>query len=226
MGAKMTIETHLLGNKRVGTIVNNKTLTSEETLKEAINMGYVIGKPQLVAANVKGVLKSMVDGIAKDGNGRKIDTYFSLQPVVRRKLADVTDDIDKSKLEVKTVARNLKEMTIDTSNWSFTVEGSTGNLVINSISTGEKVGEIVIGEDVNINGVRLNDGELTLKWSVPELSLAGTVAAAMIKNRDFSRITVDEAAFASLEGAEASGKTIVFDITVGNNRAVKSALVK
>ena len=224
MGAKVTIETHLLNDKRVGRIANLKTLTNDETIQEAIDMGYVVGKPQLISANVKGVLKCMVDAVSKDGNGRKIDSYFSIQPSVQGKLDDVTDDIDKSKLTVKALARNLKEMTVDTDGWNFTVEGSTGSLVINSISTGEKTGEVVLGEDVNINGIALDNGAVSIKWKVAELSAEGTVTAAEIKSRDYSRITIDEAALEALESLEANGKTIVFDITCGNNRAVKSQL--
>ena len=226
MGAKVTIETRLLDGRRVGHIANLKTLSNDETIQEAIDKGYVVGKPQLISANVKGVLKCMVDGISKDGNGRKIDSYFSIQPTIKGKLDDVTDDIDKSKLTVKAIARNLKEMKPNTDDWHFTVEGSTGTLVINSISTGEKTGEVVLGEDVNINGIALDNGAVSIKWKVAELSAEGTVSAAEIKSRDYSRITIDKAALAALESLEANGKTIVFDITCGNNRAVKSALVK
>ena len=227
MGAKITIETHLLGDKRVSQIVGGKTLNDDETVQEALDYGYVTGKKDLIRSNAHGVLKSMLVGIQKDGNGRKIDEFFSLQPVTHGKLDDITDDISKDQIGVGVKARALKQLTIDTSDWDITVEGSTGELDITSVTTGEESGQILLGEAVHINGsgIQLGEGD-TVKFYVPntEKSTPTTISAEYLTS-DATRITIAAAAFSELSGEEYAGKTIVFDLKIGNSRAVKSATI-
>ena len=64
----------------------------------------------------------------------------------------MTDEIVPGLIKVNARARMLKEFKFDSSGWSFIVEGSTGTLNVYVISTGEKAGEIVLGENVLING--------------------------------------------------------------------------
>ena len=71
----MKVMTGMLNGHRVGRFTDLVTLGSEETLREALEYGYVTGKASSLAAVAEGVLKAMVDGIRKDGNGRKIDEF-------------------------------------------------------------------------------------------------------------------------------------------------------
>ena len=48
--------------------------------------------------------------------------------------------------------KRKKEFKVDTTEWSFIIEVSTGTFTIEVITTGEKLGEIVLGEDVKLNG--------------------------------------------------------------------------
>jgi len=224
MSANITIVTHQLGDQRVGRIADMKTLTNDETIQEALDLGYVVGQPSIISANVKGVLKAMLNGLQKDGDGRKVDRILSLQVYANGSLDDVCDDLDRSKIAFKAAARVLKDLKIDTSGWTFTVEGATGALVISSISTGEMAGVIVPGEAVAINGSGLMDGDVTITWAVPEKSKTGTVAAAKI-TRDATRITLAADALSELDDPQYNDKTIVFNIKVGNRTAVKSALL-
>ena len=226
MGAQVTIATHLLNGRRVGQVMDPKSLDNTATIQEAIDYGYALGKVEQIGYNAKGVLKSMINGISKDGNGRKIDEFFSIQPSVQGRLGDVTDDIDRDKIKVVAHARTLKNLKFDTSDWTVTLEGTTGDLTINSISTGETTGVIVVGEDVAINGfgLKLSDGD-SVKWSVPGTAKSGTIAAASLSG-DTTRLTIDGDALSELDSAEYDGKTIVFTLAIGTNRGVKSAVLK
>ena len=228
MGAIVSIETHLLGDQRVSNIVNGKTFTNDETIQEAIDGGYVNGKLELISSNTKGLLKSMLAGIQKDGNGRKIDEYFSLQPYPKGRLDDITDDISKDKIDVRVKARALKQLALDTSDWTINVEGSTGDLRISTVTTGEESGHIVVNanEAVHINGSGLKMGaDDYVKYYIPdtEKSNPTTIAAEKLTS-DATRITIAADVFADLTD-DYQGKTIVFDIRIGNNRAVKRATI-
>ena len=141
------------------------------------------------------------------------------------RLDDVTDDIDRSKVKVTVRARALKRLRLDTSDWNVVLEGTTGNLVINAISTGERTGEILVGGAVGVNGfgLRLGEGD-TVRWSVRGTDRAGLVPAWMLES-DMARRTVAGEALAELNAREFNGKTIVFDLRVGTNRGIKSAIL-
>lgn len=226
MSARLIIATHVLNGRRVGRIANLKTLDDDATIKEAVVNGYVVGKPEVIRAQTCGVLKAMLAGLQRDGDGRKIDGYLSIHAFPKGKLADVTDEIVPGSLKVNARARMLKEFKFDPSDWSFVVEGSTGTLTVYVISTGEKAGEIVLGEDVMINGTELAMGEGdTMSWEVPELSRHGNVNASDITS-DGTRITIDGDALAQLAGDPAAdGKQIVFTLKIGGKKAVKTAIM-
>ena len=140
--------------------------------QEALDYGYVTGKKSSLAAVAEGVLKAMIDGIRKDGNGRKIDDFVSINAFARGSLKDICDELAKANVRVSVRARMLKEFKVDTTQWSFIVEGSTGTFAIEVITTGEKLGQIVLGENVKLNGRELTMGEGdTVSWSVPETGL-------------------------------------------------------
>lgn len=224
MGGKMRVATHMLGNKRVGAFVDLKNLDTDATVQEALDKGYVVGKKELVVSAVSGVIRSMAANISKDGNGRKIDGIVSIQPSVKCKLPDNCEPVTKDNVEAKLRARVLKEGAIDTSGWSFTVEGATEGLNVTTITTGEVLGEVVIGEAIDINGTGLNLGATdTITWTAETQS--GSIAAAK-RTCSETRITTAADVLASLTGGEWDGKAIVFTIVSGNRRAVKSATLR
>jgi len=227
MAANMTVVTNLLNGRRVGRFANRKTLNNDETIQEAIDGGYVVGKKEIIGSTTKGVLRGMVMGIQKDGNGRKINEFISLQPYAKCYLEDVTDSVTKDNCKVRVVARALKEMKPDTTGWSFGIEGaSSETLNVTSISTGEVVNEIVVGEAVDINGFGLSmaSGD-TLKWSVPGTEKTGTVADAKITSA-WTRITVTGDALSELASATYNGKLIVFVLKIGSKTVSKSATLR
>jgi len=228
MGAKMKVQTHLLGDKRVGSFVDLKSLDTAATVKEAIDKGYVVGKQDLVVSTVSGVVRSMVAGISRDGDGRKVDGIVSLQPSIRCKLADSCEPVTKDSVEAKVRARVLKEGQVDTAGWSFAVEGSTGSLDIQSITTGEVMDEVVIGEAIDFNGTDVNlPASATMSWTATDGTQVktGEIAAAQ-RTCTANRITTAANVLASLTGETWEDKTIVFTITSGGKKAVKSATLR
>lgn len=224
MGATIKITTHVLGDKRVGQIVENPGLDSDATVQEAIDYGYVVGKKEVIKAQAEGVLKAMFAGVEADGNGRKIDEVISLQPFAVGSLADPTDDITKEAIGARLVARMLKQMKLDSSAFSFIVEGATGTLRITVVTTGEDEGVIVLGESVKLNGLELKMGEGdTITYRVPESGAEGDLTASVTAS-EVTRITLAPEALAALADDPANnGRDIVFTVKIGNKKIVKSA---
>ena len=223
---QMKVATHVLNGRRVGYFVDLVTLGSAETLKEALDYGYVTGKESSLAAVAEGVCKAMIDGIKKDGNGRKIDDFISLNAFAKGSLKDICDELTKQNVKVSVRARMLKEFKVDTTEWSFIIEGSTGTFTIEVITTGEKLGEIVLGENVKLNGKELTMGEGdTVGWYVPETGESGTVASTFVTS-DATRITIARDGLQELFKATNDGKLVVFTVRIGNKKSVKSAVMK
>ena len=121
---KVTVGT--LNGRNIGRFTDLETLDSDATLQEALDYGYVTGKRPSLAAAAEGVLKAMIDGVKKDGNGRKIDDFVSINAFARGSLKDICDELDRKNVKVSVRARMLKEFKVDTTQWSFVIEGSTG----------------------------------------------------------------------------------------------------
>ena len=223
---QMKVATHVLNGRRVGYFVDLVTLGSAETLKEALDYGYVTGKESSLTAVTEGVCKAMIDGIRKDGNGRKIDDFISINAFARGSLKDICDELTRANARVSVRARMLKEFKVDTTEWSFIIEGSTGTFSIEVITTGEKLGEIVLGENVKLNGKELTMGEGdSVSWSVPETGESGTVGASFVTS-DATRITIARDGLQELFDAANDGKTVVFTVRIGNRKSVKAATMK
>ena len=138
----------------------------------------------------------------------------------------VRDIVTKVRVKVSVRARMLKEFKVDTTDWTFIVEGSTGTFEIEVITTGERLGQIVLGENVKLNGKELTLGEGdTVSWAVPETGASGTVNASFITS-DATRITIARDGLQELFDAENDGKTVVFTVKIGNKRSVKAATMK
>lgn len=224
MGAKFKIATNILGDRRVGLIVENPGFDSDATIQEAIDLGYVVGKKEIIKAQVEGVLKAMFKGVEADGNGRKIDEVISLQPYAVGSLDDPTDDVSKDKIGARLVARMLKQMKLDDGEFSFIIEGATGTLRITVITTGEEEGVITLGEDVQLNGFDLILGEGgKVGYRVPESGVEGEFAAEDVSS-DKTRITINGSAFSELAADPANnGRDIVFTVKAGSKKVVKAA---
>ena len=148
--------THTLGDQLVGQFAEEDGLDTDATLSEALEYGFVTSmQKEALLAQIQGVFKAMIRGVETDGNGRKIDGFVSINPFARGRLDDICDEYTASVAKVVAIARMLKEFDIDTSDWSFVIEGSVGSIVVNVVTTGEAVGFVRSGEDIMINGLHL-----------------------------------------------------------------------
>lgn len=224
---KMRVATNVLGDKRVGRFINVVLLDSKTTIKEAIDMGYVTGKSTAIEALVKAVFKAMADGIRKDGNGRAIDNFVSINAFPKGGyMADPCDELDRSTLKVNLRAQMLKQFDVDASAWSFLFGNETVNFILESITTGETLGEIALGEDVLINGrdIELADGD-TVSYRIPETGESGTLGASDLGSGT-NRITVPHELLAELVTPTNDGKRIEWSVRIGNRVAQKSATMR
>lgn len=212
--------THTLGDQLVGQFAEEDGLDTDATLSEAIEYGYVTSvQKESLLAYIQGVFKAMIKNIEKDGNGRKIDGFISINPFARGRLADICDDYTKSVAKVVAVARMLKEFDVDTSGWTFVIEGATGNLVISVVTTGEEVDVVRSGEDIMINGRHLTGA--SVGFELPDGHHYG-VAAEYVTS-DESRVTIARDGLADLAAHAADGDIVKFKVTAGNNIGYKSA---
>jgi len=209
----------------VGQITGNRTLGTDEVIAEAIRDGHVIGQPAYVKGHLVGVLKSMIDHISLDGNGRKIDGYFSFIPYLRGRIEDVAKGVDKERNYVEVVARALKEMKIDTSGWTFVIEGSEGSLRIYNVSTGEEENVIRVGEAITVtgSGLTMSAGD-TVDWSVVGTTKSGTFAASSVTS-DATTIVINDT-LSQLATSEYDGKTLVLTFHIGGKKAAKAATLR
>ena len=171
-------------------------------------------------------MKAALDGVKRDGDGRKIDGYLSINAWPKGRIADVTDEVAKSDIKVALRARMLKEFKVNPSNFTIVVEGSTGTFAIQSITTGETLGVIHLGEDVLMNGNDLAMGEGDgVSWTVPVTGASGTVAPEFVTS-DIGRITIARDGLRELFDAANDGKAVAFTVRIGGRKAVKSAEMK
>lgn len=201
----------------VGQFIGLKTKTDNEVVDEAIRFGFVSGQKHTILANFAGVMKSMIDGAKRDLNLRKIDEYITLTPWAKCRIDDPCDNPSHDAMKVILRARPLKEMRLNTKDWTIIVEGSDGTITIDTISSGEKVGEILEGETYVFTGANFT-APTALSWEIPETGDKGEVEVSTL-HYDATTIT---APGLTIEGAE--GKVIKFTLRMNGKKAVKTAL--
>lgn len=215
--------THTLGDQLVGQFAEEDGLDTDATLSEALEYGFVTSmQKEALLAQIQGVFKAMIRGVETDGNGRKIDGFVSINPFARGRLDDICDEYTASVAKVVAIARMLKEFDIDTSDWSFVIEGSVGSIVVNVVTTGEAVGFVRSGEDIMINGLHLAGA--SIGFELPDGHHYG-IAPEYVTS-DESRVTIDKDGLADLAEHAADGDIVKFKVTVGNSIGYKSAVYK
>ena len=215
--------THTLGDQLVGQFAEEDGLDTDATLSEALEYGFVTSmQKEALLAQIQGVFKAMIRGVETDGNGRKIDGFVSINPFARGRLDDICDEYTASVAKVVAIARMLKEFDIDTSDWSFVIEGSVGSIVVNVVTTGEAVGVVRSGEDIMINGLHLAGA--SVGFELPDGHHYG-IAPEYVTS-DESRVTIGKDGLADLAAHAADGDIVKFKVAVGNSIGYKSAIYK
>lgn len=202
-----------------GRFVGLKFKTDNEVVDEAMRLNYVSGSKHTILANFAGVFKSMMDGVKRDASVRKIDEYLSLTPWSKCRIDDPCLNPKPGDIKVVMRARPLKEMRLKAKGWTIIIEGSDGSITIDSISSGETLGEIIEGEAIIFTGANFTE-PTALTWEIPETGDKGEIDVSTLRY-DATTISADGL---TIEGAE--GKVIKFTLRMNGKKAMKTALYK
>ena len=104
-----------------GHFIKQKQLDTKAVLEEAIAMNYVPAyAPSQVKGCAIGLLESMIAGVARDGNPRRVDGFFKVTPVLKGRFDTVDSSFDKKANSVVAHIQLLRELKpVDVRNWSF-----------------------------------------------------------------------------------------------------------
>ena len=204
------------------TLVKKVTIPLETSVREAKDGMYVIGSEELVRGQFQGLLRSMAEGVRRDGHSRQIGDYLTVyaQPIGEIDLDKGWDD-EVNEMQLK--ARLLNEMEIDITSWVFN-DVTVGRIPfkLENASSGATDGEIELGEAVHINGKDLPK-EFRVEWTCEDKS--GEVAAGK-SSGDATRIDIDADQLDSLKSAAYNGKKITFKVRGNKANASVSATLK
>lgn len=217
----MKVNAHEISEKAglAGRFVGLKSKTDNEIVDEAMRLNYVSGSKHTILANFAGVFKSMMDGVKREASIRKIDEYLSLTPWSKLRIDDPCLNPKPGDIKVVMRARPLKEMRLRTKGWTIIIEGSDGAITIDSISSGETLGEIIEGESIVFTGANFTQ-PTALTWEIPETGDKGEIDVSSLV---FDATTLTAPAL-SIEGAE--NKIVKFTLRMNGKKAMKTALYK
>ena len=197
--------------------VDKQTVDLETSIQEAKNGLYVIGDTNLIKGYFSGLMKSVIDGISRDGLARQLGEYLTIYPVVKGEF-DLEKGWDESVNSVAIKARLLNEMSIDITDWEF-VDVTEGRVPfsIESVTSDATTGVVKPGYTVELNGKSLPaTADLRVEWTVSETGESGQIAAGKFTST-CTRCDLAPDALETLHREAYDGKTIVF--TLRGNKA-------
>ena len=208
--------------------VEKITVPLDGAIDEALAGNYCIGNKVLIMHVFLGLMKSMAEGVARDGHARQIGDFLTIYPRFKGEV-DLDKGFDPQKNSVRICARLLNEMELDITGWSFedVTPGKRG-FTLDTVKAGEEIGVYRLGEagEFNGNGLPTKDEGVRIDWSVEGTDMHGTLEGDDILSGDVSRTDVSPDALAELRSAEYDGKTIVFTVRGNFSKAKKSAVLK
>ena len=205
--------------------VNKQTVPLDGAIQEALAGNYCTGQATLIRNFFFGLMRSMADGVRRDGHARQIANFLTVYPVFKGEV-DLDRGFDPAVNRVMIRARLLNEMDLDITDWSFEdVTPGKRAFTLQSVKAGAVIGEYVVGETGHLNGKNLPSTEaaeeLRVHWAVEGTDTSGDIPAAKLAS-DVSRADIASDALAELASAEYDGKTIVFTVR-GNFSSAKIA---
>ena len=208
--------------------VNKMTVRLDGAITEAIAGNYVIGNATLIRNTFMGMMRSMADGVARDGHPRMLGNLITIYPVVTGEI-DLDKGWDPSVNSVKIRARLLNEMELDITDWVFRdVTPGKRSFTLQSVKAGEELGVYDISKLGELNGKDLPSTEagepLNIHWEVEGTDKSGDIAAAKLSS-NVSRIDIAAGAIEGLTRDE-EGKTIVLTVRGNFTTGKITALVK
>ena len=209
--------------------VNKQTVPLDGAVKEALAGNYCTGQATLIRNFFFGLMRSMADGVRRDGHARQIANFLTVYPVFKGEI-DMDRGYDPNVNGVMIRARLLNEMELDITDWSFedVTEGKR-SFRLTSCSTGEAGGVYQVGELGHLNGKDLPSTaageELRVHWEVEGTDKSGDIPAAKLSS-EIDRIDIADDALAELASEEYDGKTIVFTVRGNFSSAKISATLR
>ena len=205
--------------------VNKQTVPLDGAITDALAGNYCTGQATLIRNFFFGLMRSMADGVRRDGHARQIANFLTVYPVFKGEI-DMDRGYDPNVNGVMIRARLLNEMELDITDWSFedVTEGKR-SFRLTSCSTGEAGGVYQVGELGHLNGKDLPSTaageELRVHWEVEGTDKSGDIPAAKLSS-EIDRIDIAADALAELASEAYDGKTIVFTVR-GNFSSAKIA---
>ena len=198
-----------------GTLAGRDTFGTSEVITEAIEKGYVTQRAGVVQQCVEGVMQSMVDGSSKDGNNRRIDGFLLIAPYLKGRFERKDSAFNPAVNSIVLNARLLKEMKVNTRNWTLHNAISGILMKTTGVCTVGKVdaGRLTRGSDFTIVGQGLKlvpDAGDKVTWSCKLED--GTTATGEVTVSNSSDLTILCAWPAGLTD-EFVGKTVEFHVT-------------
>ena len=205
-------------------IVNKITVPLETSVHEAKESMMVTGDEIVVLQQVTGILKSMAEGVQRDGHARQLGDFLTVYAQPYGEI-DLDKGWDEEKNGFYLKARLLNECEIDITNWVVRdVTKGRKAFKLSSVSTGESDGELELGKVLQFNGSDLPaPADARITWAVEGTDKSGTIATAKVTGT-CDRYDIAADALDELKSAEYDAKTIVF--TVRGNFAKASIKAK
>ena len=153
--------------------------------KEAMNFDAVVAEaikshlagmsPLMVKTVVTGVLRSMIEGVARDGTPRRIDDFLSLSLKIHGRFDDKGEDFDAGRHRLAMVVSQLNEFRPDLSDAKVVNVNRRRQFRLYSVhSEGvEGSGRIVPGRVIVLKGADL-DLDLPTEWIALNVKLSPT----------------------------------------------------
>ena len=211
-----------------GVFIDKETIPLDGSVQDAVDGNYAIGNVALIRNTFFGLMKSMADGVRRDGRPRQIAGLITVYPVFKGPV-DLEKGFDPAVNGVMIRARLLKEIDIDITKWSFE-DDTPGKraFALTTVKGGEVDGEVVIGSAIEINGKNVPNKsageEIRVSWTLADGSKYDDVADAKITG-NISRIDLAEGAISSLTDDDV-GKEIEFTVRGNFSNAKIKAVVR
>ena len=213
----------------VALFVNKETIPLQTSIREAIEGNYVIGHEALVKSLFVGLMRSVIDGILRDGNSRTIAGLITIYLVCKGEI-DLDRGWDPEKNSLRVRARLLNELDLDITDWVFEdVTPGKRSFTLSTAKAGEVTGEWIVGESGEVNGNNLPNTkvgeEIRIDWAVPGTDKAGILPADKVTS-NATRIDIAADAFDALKSAAYDGKQLELTVRGNFSKAKKTVTLK
>ena len=212
----------------VAVFVNKETVPLDTSIREAIQGNYAMGQEPLIKNLFMGLMRSMIDGLLRDGHARTLAGLITVYLVVKGEF-DLEKGWDDEVNSLQVRARLLNDLDIDITNWAFQdVTPGKRAFTLSTFEAGGPTNTFNPHKAAALNGNNVPNTsvgeEIRIDWAVEGTDKAGTVDAAKVSSTA-TRIDIAAGAFPSIDSAEYDGKTLVLTVRGNFSNAVKRVVL-